>query len=436
MERAHTYLVQVFACIREILLAILIFYFLFTKSFIITSICLLIFSLLGFIYFFSIKNFLARKSEETSFFHNKLFNIFTNALEDIKFIKVINCEKNYINNHSLFQNKVINAEKFSTFFTRLPRNILELFGILVFILSIFYFLRIDNDTSIIITELSLFGFAILRLIPIFSIIVSNLTNIKYFHQSFLKITDEISGYRNDISKTEYKNNKILDNNENIRNIRNISLKNIDYKYENSSVPTLENINVNFQYKKITGIKGPSGSGKSTLIGVLLGLLTPINGKIDFEFEDDYTSKIIPKNIFGYVPQNIFLMDDTIRRNIALGVEDEKIDDKKIIECLKHANIFEQFNNSKYKLDTNLGYRGLKLSGGQIQRIGIARALYFDPKFIVLDESTSALDKETEQLILKEISNLKKIMGFIVISHRESTMSICDKVYTIDKGKII
>ena len=436
MERAHTYLVQVFACIREILLAILIFYFLFTKSFIITSICLLIFSLLGFIYFFSIKNFLARKSEETSFFHNKLFNIFTNALEDIKFIKVINCEKNYINNHSLFQNKVINAEKFSTFFTRLPRNILELFGILVFILSIFYFLRIDNDTSIIITELSLFGFAILRLIPIFSIIVSNLTNIKYFHQSFLKITDEISGYRNDISKTEYKNNKILDTNENIRNIRNISLKNIDYKYENSSVPTLENINVNFQYKKITGIKGPSGSGKSTLIGVLLGLLTPINGKIDFEFEDDYTSKIIPKNIFGYVPQNIFLMDDTIRRNIALGVEDEKIDDKKIIECLKHANIFEQFNNSKYKLDTNLGYRGLKLSGGQIQRIGIARALYFDPKFIVLDESTSALDKETEQLILKEISNLKKIMGFIVISHRESTMSICDKVYTIDKGKII
>ena len=202
------------------------------------------------------------------------------------------------------------------------------------------------------------------------------------------------------------------------------------------MPTLENINVNFQYKKITGIKGPSGSGKSTLIGVLLGLLTPINGKIDFEFEDDYTSKIIPKNIFGYVPQNIFLMDDTIRRNIALGVEDEKIDDKKIIECLKHANIFEQFNDSKYKLDTNLGYRGLKLSGGQIQRIGIARALYFDPKFIVLDESTSALDKETEQLILKEISNLKKIMGFIVISHRESTMSICDKVYTIDKGKII
>ena len=435
MERAHTYLVQVFACIREILLAILIFYILFIKSFIITLFCFMIFSILGLIYFFSIKNFLTKKSKETSYFHNKLFNILSNALEDIKFIKVINCEKKYIDDHGVFQSKVIDAEKFSTFFTRLPRAMLEFFGILVFIISIFYFLKTNNDTSLIISELSIFGFAILRLIPIFSIIVSNFTNIKYFHKSFVKITEEITKNKNNNMQNIYEKNNIPSDTENLRNIKNINLKDINFKYENSTELVLKDVSVNFEYKKITGIKGSSGSGKSTLIAILLGLLNPLDGKRIFEFDNNFSAEDAPKNTFGYVPQNIFLIDDSIRRNIALGIDDDKINDEKIIECLKHANIYEKFINSKDKLDTNLGYRGLKLSGGQIQRIGIARALYLDPKFIILDEATNALDEETEKSILNEILQMKSIKSFIIISHRESTMSICDKVYTIDKGKI-
>jgi len=436
MERAHTYLVQVFACIREILLAILIFYILFIKSFIITSISFMIFFILGLIYFFSIKNFLTKKSKETSYFHNKLFNILSNALEDIKFIKVINCEKKYIDDHGVFQSKVIDAEKFSTFFTRLPRAMLEFFGILVFIISIFYFLKTNNDTSLIISELSIFGFAILRLIPIFSIIVSNFTNIKYFHKSFVKITEEITKNKNNNMQNIYEKNNIPSDTENLRNIKNINLKDINFKYENSTELVLKDVSVNFEYKKITGIKGSSGSGKSTLIAILLGLLNPLDGKRIFEFDNNFSAEDAPKNTFGYVPQNIFLIDDSIRRNIALGIDDDKINDEKIIECLKHANIYEKFINSKDKLNTNLGYRGLKLSGGQIQRIGIARALYLDPKFIILDEATNALDEETEKLILNEVLQLKSIKSFIIISHRESTMSICDKVYTINKGKII
>ena len=435
MERAHTYLVQVFACIREILLAILIFYILFIKSFIITLFCFMIFSILGLIYFFSIKNFLTKKSKETSYFHNKVLNILTSALEDIKFIKVINCEKKYIDSHGVFQSKVIDAEKFSTFFTRLPRTILEFIGILVFIIFIFYFLKTNNDTSLIISELAIFGFAILRLIPIFSIIVSNFTNIKYFHKSFVKITEEITKNKNNNMQNIYEKNNIPSDTENLRNIKNINLKDINFKYESSTELVLKDVSVNFEYKKITGIKGSSGSGKSTLIAILLGLLNPLDGKRIFEFDNNFSAEEAPKNTFGYVPQNIFLIDDSIRRNIALGIDDDKINDEKIIECLKHANIYEKFINSKDKLDTNLGYRGLKLSGGQIQRIGIARALYLDPKFIILDEATNALDEETEKSILNEILQMKSIKSFIIISHRESTMSICDKVYTIDKGKI-
>ena len=130
-----------------------------------------------------------------------------------------------------------------------------------------------------------------------------------------------------------------------------------------------------------------------------------------------------------------MIDDTIKRNVALGIPDEEIDNEKVIRCLKNANIYEQFANNKDKLDTKLGHRGLNLSGGQIQRIAIARALYFEPKIIILDESTNSLDNETEKFILNEISSLKNIMGFVIISHRESTMSICDKVININKGTI-
>ena len=313
---------------------------------------------------------------------------------------------------------------------------MEFFGILVFIISIFYFLKTNNDTTLIISELSIFGFAILRLIPIFSIIISNFTNIKYFHKSFVKITEEITKNKNNNMQNIYEKNNIPSDIENLRNIKNINLKDINFKYESSTELVLKDVSVNFEYKKITGIKGSSGSGKSTLIAILLGLLNPLDGKRIFEFDNNFSAEDAPKNTFGYVPQNIFLIDDSIRRNIALGIDDDTINDEKIIECLKHANIYEKFINSKDKLDTNLGYRGLKLSGGQIQRIGIARALYLDPKFIILDEATNSLDEETAKLILNEVLQLKNIKSFIIISHRESTMSICDKVYTINKGKIV
>jgi ABC-type multidrug transport system fused ATPase/permease subunit len=396
----------------------------------------MIFSILGLVYYFSIKNFLAKKSKETSYFHNKLFNILTNALEDIKFIKVINCEKKYIDSHGVFQSKVIDAEKFSTFFTRLPRAILELFGILVFIISIFYFLKTNNDTSLIISELSIFGFAILRLIPIFSIIVSNFTNIKYFHKSFVKITEEITKNKNNNMQNIYEKNNTPSDTENLRNIKNINLKDINFKYESSTELVLKDVSVNFEYKKITGIKGSSGSGKSTLIAILLGLLNPLDGKRIFEFDNNFSAEDAPKNTFGYVPQNIFLIDDSIRRNIALGIDDDKINDEKIIECLKHANIYEKFINSKDKLNTNLGYRGLKLSGGQIQRIGIARALYLNPKFIILDEATNALDEITEQKVITKI--LKKFDDkiLICISHNKHLLNKIHNKYKIENAQLV
>tara|TARA_Y100000590_G_scaffold449544_1_gene587843 strand:+ start:3930 stop:5660 length:1731 start_codon:yes stop_codon:yes gene_type:complete len=436
MERAHTFLIQLFACLREIILGILIFYLLITKSLMITSICFFIFTFLGLIYFFLIKNLMEQKSKQISFFQSKVFNILTNALEDIKFIKVINCEKTYIENHKSYLSKTINAEKNSIFYSRLPRTILELFGILAFILSIFYFLSIDTKTSSIISELSIFGFAILRLIPIFSIIVSNLTNLKYFNHSFSKISNELKNYKDDLTLQKSQKNYDQFINEKIEDVTSIQLKNINFKYKTSSDLILKDVSVNFKNKSITGIVGPSGSGKSTLIGVLLGLLKPDTGEIIFNFKNGKTKTNIKNNFFGYVPQNIFLIDDTVRRNVALGMPDEKIDNQKVIRCLKNANIYDQFANSKDKLNSRLGYRGLNLSGGQIQRIGIARALYFEPKIIILDESTNALDKTAEKIILNEITNLKKIMGFVIISHKESTMSVCDEIFSINNGQII
>ncbi len=435
MERAHSFLNLIFVFAREILLSIFIFYILINKSPTITLVCFISFSIFGLIYFILIKNFLAKKSDETVKFTNKLFNLFTNALEDIRFIKVINGEEKYIANNLSFQSKVVNAEKYFTFFTRLPRAILELFGILTFIIAIFYFLKTDDDTALVISELSIFGFAILRLIPVFSLIVGNASEIKYFQKSFYKISEEISIFDRETKNLVKELNLENKIDGSIGKINSIELKNIDFRYDTSSDFVLKNLSITFEKNKITGIMGPSGSGKSTLISILLGLLKPQNGKITFKSKNEDITEIVPKNIFGYVPQNIFLIDDTLKNNIAFGIPEDEINDERIIECLKSANIYNQFKDSPDGLNTRLGYRGLKLSGGQIQRIGIARAIYFKPKFIILDESTNALDKSTEEHILNEISELKKDIGFIIISHRENTMSICDEVFTIDKGKI-
>jgi ABC-type multidrug transport system fused ATPase/permease subunit len=216
----------------------------------------------------------------------------------------------------------------------------------------------------------------------------------------------------------------------------IMLKNVVYQYPETTQEALRNISIRIAKGSTVGLIGPSGSGKSTLVDVLLGLFDPISGEV-------YSDKIAIKiNIrdwqskIGYVPQTIYLTDDTLRNNIAFGISKKDTDDEAIKRVIQSAHLEEFVKSLPMGLDTNVGERGVKLSGGQRQRVGIARALYNDPPILVLDEATSALDYDTENAVMEAIKSLHGIKTIIIVAHRLSTIEHCDYLYRLEKGVII
>jgi ABC-type multidrug transport system fused ATPase/permease subunit len=214
----------------------------------------------------------------------------------------------------------------------------------------------------------------------------------------------------------------------------IELKDIKYRYPNAESYVLNGADMTIPVGKSVGIVGSSGAGKTTIVDVMLGLLNIEGGSVladGVNVRDNYQGWL--KNI-GYIPQTIFMIDSTIRKNVAFGIKDEDIDDAKVWQALKEASLDEYVRSLPEGLDTQIGERGIRLSGGQRQRIGIARALFEDPEVLVLDEATSALDGETEKAIMDSINSLHGRKTLIIIAHRLQTIEKCDMVYRIEDGK--
>ena len=215
----------------------------------------------------------------------------------------------------------------------------------------------------------------------------------------------------------------------------ILLKDITYKYPNSEVLIFDNATMRIPVGKSVGIVGTSGAGKTTVVDIMLGLLQLKSGGIyadGIEVREHYESWL--KNI-GYIPQTIFMIDSSIRKNVAFGRGDEDIDDAKVWQALKEAQLDEFVKGLPEGLDTGIGERGIRISGGQRQRIGIARALYEDPEVLVLDEATSALDNDTEAGIMDSINHLHGRKTLIIIAHRLQTIEKCDIVYRVENGSV-
>ena len=212
------------------------------------------------------------------------------------------------------------------------------------------------------------------------------------------------------------------------------MRNIFWKYPNSEVLVLNNLNLTICKGDAVGLIGSSGSGKTTLSDMLLGLFRPLSGGI---FVDGVNIFTIPKEwaqVVGYVPQSVYLTDDTIRNNIAFGEDEKDIDDERIWKSLEEAQFKEFVQKLPDGLDTLVGERGIRFSGGQKQRIAIARALYYNPSIVVLDEATSALDNETEKAVMESIDALQKQKTLIIVAHRLTTLKNCNKVFEIKDGK--
>jgi len=306
-------------------------------------------------------------------------------------------------------------------FLQLPRFILE--GIATIGLGLLVVILINKGDGIntVIPVLGLFAVAGFRLLPSASKIVTSIQSLKYSSAIILLIKRElnISIPSNIISSVDIVFEK------------SISLVNVSFSYPNSITPVLECVNISIKKNNIVGIIGASGAGKSTLVDIILGLLIPVAGEVRVDdININFNLRSWQQKI-GYVPQSIFLSDDTLKANIAFGLNDSDINNESLIAAIKGAQLEPLILNLPDGLNTMLGERGIRLSGGQRQRIGIARALYNNPSVLVFDEATSALDNKTEEDVMDSINALKGTKTIIIIAHRLSTLNKCDFLVKVD-----
>ncbi len=348
----------------------------------------------------------------STFKENKLFgyqNYFYNL--------IINGAKKIANNNTKFL--VISTS---------PRYILELIIVFFLISTVVIMIMLEYDLENIVPIITIFSLAALRLLPIVNQFILSLSQLSYGKNAISILHKDFSNYNFNEFKSEEDNNQ----KEKI-NFENLKLKNIYYKYEENNNYILKNINLSINKNETIGIIGSSGSGKTTLIDIILGLLKPTKGKI--LINNKSVNELFYKELFAYLPQNSNLLNTSIKKNIAIGINDNNIEDNKISTSMKQSNIFNYVKGLPDNEDTIIGENGVKLSGGQKQRISLARSFYFDRDILVLDESTSALDNETEKEIINELNKFRKQKTIIIISHKFSILKNCDKIFKIENNQI-
>ena len=385
----------------------------------------LFFGFLSFFYFEATKKKIKTWGLERQNIDKKLTKTVIDSLSGIKIVK-LSMKENFFNKYYKKNiHKRVKINSYHQTFTQLPRIYLELltvFGLIFFILVMFYK---GETTSQIITTLGVFVTATFRMIPSINRILSSLQNLKYYGASVDVIFDEFKDqkvmvYNKDELKPILFKNSIL-------------IENISFRYKNEYV--LNKVNLKINKGETIGIIGESGSGKSTLIDLTNGLLRPSFGDIKVDEISIYKNENNWKELLGYVGQEIFLLDDSIKANIAFGVDKYKVDNSKIKYSLKTAQIEKFVQNLDNGINTKVGERGIQLSGGQRQRLAIARALYNNPEVLIFDEATASLDSKTEKELMKSIYKLKNQKTIIMIAHRVSTLSGCDKIYKLKNGKL-
>ena len=313
---------------------------------------------------------------------------------------------------------------------KIPRILIEVLFIFIVVLMLFF---LFNDLSQVKSFLPFLVFLTLiavRMIPLFSNLLVVISSLK-----FLKPTVDIMINR--IKENNFIVNKISKINNKDFNLENINIKNVDFKYSGSEDLILDNINFELEKNKIYCLVGQTGCGKSTLMDIILGLLSPsegkiiINNKIQLQKNDEYWYKKA-----SYVPQETFLLNETFKNNVCFAENKSEIDEEKFNEAIKLSCLEDVYLKLQNSGDYLIGDRGLKLSGGQKQRVGLARALYNNKSLIALDEATSALDSQTEERILRNLHTIKNNKILILISHRENTIKSCDEVISLQNGKVV
>lgn len=355
------------------------------------------------------------------------------SIHGIKEVKVMSkesfFEENFHSNGKEYV-KALRKKNITSVIPRLGIEGISMSSMFVIIGALIYF---GESIEELIPMVSAILIAAVRLLPSVNRVSLGLASISYGEPMLDKLVENLDDINNESEcKPDYQVSK--DNDITNEFNKDLSLENITYQYPSAETPVLENANLVIKKGESIGIVGSSGAGKSTAVDVLLGFLKPRKGRVLLDGKNVSTNPTALLSQVGYIPQSIFILDDSIRANVAFG--ENEISEDAVWKAIKDASLYDFIQTLPDGIDTQIGERGVRLSGGQKQRIGIARALYHDPSILVLDEATSALDNETEKSIMESINKLHGQKTMIIIAHRLSTIENCDYVYVVKDGKII
>ena len=430
-ERFFQMLLSVFLMLSELLISLLLCVYLFTVDWFITVSVAVILGIFTAIYLLLFKNKAKEYGKINQIYDGKMHQSINQALGAVKDIKILHREKYFVDAFCGYGKKKMRAVRNNNVLGQAPKYVIETVCIGAILLVLVFKLYMGEDLSTMITQLAAFAVAAFKLLPSASKI-NNFANLIIFLKPSvdliyrdIKDTEDMKSFELTDAVTDFE----------IKDADAISVTGLTYRYPHTEKDVLKDVSLKIPLGYAVGLMGPTGAGKSTLADVILGILTPTSGTVCYGNMNVHEHPIKWSRKLAYIQQSIYLADETIRNNVAFGIDDDKIDEEKVWKALEEAQIKDFVKSLPEGLDTMVGERGVRLSGGQRQRIGIARALYDDPEILVLDEATSALDNETETAVMEAIDNLMGRKTLIIIAHRLTTLRNCQKIFKVEGGGV-
>lgn len=387
----------------------------------------------GFLVLFgkSFKGYLTKIGTEDRKYNANITKWLMQSFGGIKETKIMEREEYFLDKFEYSYENYAKCEKRYCFLQAIPRPVIEAVCIGAILLVVIFKLMTGTQSNYFVTTLSVFAMAAFRLLPSVSRIANYLSIIMFNKPAIDAVYHDLK----EIDRIEKENSEKKEDSEVLKIEKKIMIQNLSFRYPDSDKFVLENINMEIEKNQSVALIGPSGAGKTTLADIILGALQPTEGGVYIDGKNIQKNMAAWHKNIGYIPQTIFLMDDTIRNNIAFGVDEENIDEHRLWKAVEKAQLKDFIEDLDEGIETEIGEAGIRLSGGQRQRIGIARALYHDPEVLVLDEATSALDNDTEEAVMEAINELAGSKTFIIIAHRLTTIRKCNQIFEVKNANV-
>ncbi len=434
VSSAYDIVSSIIGLVTRGLITLLLIAYLILVDFWLTVSIVLGLGLYSLVYFLLVRKKLKASGEESREVSVRMIKAIVQSVGGIKEVKVMGRERYFVDSYAKNGDAFVRIRRRMAVLAGVPPRLLEILCVSGVLGLVAVKIALRQDLSSVMGSLSAFAVAAIKLMPSAKSINSTINNISYRMPGLNAVCELIDdNWGTDIGQAKISSRDRIRSRQ--AKLADIRVERLSFTYPESDTPVLRDVDLTIKAGSSVGIVGVTGAGKTTLVDLILGLLEPQQGRILYDGRDIRADYADWQSRIGYIPQNIYLTDETIRANVALGIPEEEIDDRQVWKALDDAQLGDFVRGLKNGLDTKIGEMGVRISGGQRQRIGIARALYYDPDILFLDEATAALDSATEQAVMASVKALSREKTCIIIAHRLSTIEHCDELYQVREGRV-